>query len=92
MKTIEFPTIDGMNFKSQLKEIIQSPPEGGFTIEEVRLGLKVLDKIEASHDQLELEDAEFVWVKKRSDATRWVRITPDIVSFVDAIENAAKGA
>lgn len=90
MKTIKCPTEEQHpDFKGQLKVIVGAAPDSGYTIEDVRLGMKILDRIEASKDALELEDAEYNWLRGRISNTKWARLGPDIVHFVEAIEGAS---
>lgn len=90
MKTISFPADKAEDFKKMLALIIGAAPEGGaLTIEEVRISLKVLDKIEKSENDIELEDADHAIVKKRVTSTKWRVASEDVVQFHDAVANAA---
>jgi hypothetical protein len=89
MKNITFPALSAFSPKQQLQTILSGAPESGYTIADVRSATKVLDKLDACKDLLELEDAEYSFVLNRIRQVPWAMAHSDIVAFVDAIENAA---
>lgn len=89
MKNIKFDVEKATQSKEALKGLIAPAPEGGYTIEQVRSGIKVLDKIAASQTEtLELEDADYDFVLQRLRSAKWVAADHFVVSFYDAIVNA----
>ena len=89
MKTIKFELESAPRSKEALKNLIGPAPDGGYTIDQVRTGIKVLDKIASSQSEIiELEDAEHDFVKQRLQGSKWVAADPFVVSFYDAIVNA----
>jgi hypothetical protein len=89
MKKITFKAEDALDQTKMLAEAISSAPDNGYTIDQVRMGIKVLDKIEQSQEgQILLEDAEHAFVLERVRAIKWRVATPGIVSFYEAVSGA----
>lgn len=89
MKKIVFEVEGAERFKEALKQLIGPAPENGYTIDQVRAGIKVLDKIAASQGEvIELEDAEYAFVAQRVRESKWAGADPFVVSFYDAIMGA----
>lgn len=89
MKTITFASSGAAEDKKLLLQIVGSSPDGGYTIEQVRQGVKVLDKIQASADAIELEDAEYDFVKVRLGQMKWNVADPQVIAFYDAVLGAS---
>lgn len=87
MKTIKFPTEVAQDSKTLLKVVVSNHKEG-FTIDQVRVGIKILDKIEAAEDEVVLEDAEYAFAVQQINSTKWKIISQDIIDFVDTVTNA----
>lgn len=89
VKTISFEVENAKEYKNLLKNTIGAAPEQGYTIDQVRMGIKVLDKIEASTDEkLALEDAEYAFVRERIESIKWSVATPQVIAFYDAVTGA----
>ena len=60
------------------------------SVKEMRDRINVLNKIEKlkAWDDIKLEEAEYVIVKKCVDETQWRVVSKDIISFSDEIDNA----
>lgn len=89
MKTITFTEGHAQDAKNILKSTIGAAPEGGYTIDQVRTGIKVLEKIDASTDEtISLEDAEYTFVRERVASIKWTVASPHVVAFYDAVLGA----
>lgn len=88
MKTVSFPADKSADFKDLLKNTVGAAPEQGYSIDEVRLAIKVLDKIESCGSDIEFEDTEHTFVVSRISNVKWLKASPEIVKFVDCV-NAA---
>lgn len=90
MKKISFEIEAAARSKEALQQLIGPAPEGGYSIDQVRAGIKVLDKIASSPEEvIELEDAEYEFVMQRLRAAKWLSADPFVVSFYDAITGAS---
>lgn len=90
MKTISFkPEFAERSLKS-LRDIVGTAPERGYSINQVRLGVKVLDRVNSvTGEKVVLEDAEYDFVRDRINETTWVAADPFIVEFFDAVVSAS---
>lgn len=88
MKTIKFPPDNSEQFKDYLRAGLSQNDDRGYSIDEVRVLIRVLDTIDAAGTSIELEDAHYAAVKQRVDNIRWRVATADIVTFVDCIADA----
>lgn len=75
-----------------LSDVIQyaAGPESAMSIGEMRLAMKVLDKIEGCQDgdDLQLENEEYEYLKTRFAAARFTKVQKVIIDVADAIEGA----
>lgn len=58
----------------------------GMTIGDIRTSIKLMDKIEAATDVLDLEPAEHAFMVARFAATKFTRIDRSIVDLFDRLE------
>ena len=84
MKTIDFPEHKSKEFVGILREIIGKDPSGGYTIEQVRAGMRVHDKL-PDEGSFDLEDTEYAFVKDRVERVRFSVIDRDVIAFLDAL-------
>lgn len=63
---------------------LNSPPQGGWSTDEMRKRIKVMDKLENAEigDSIELEDAEFEKILECSQI-KWKFFHKDIIAFED---------
>jgi len=95
MKQIQLKTVDievqgqvkPLSYKGELQIIFRSPsdPSKGATVEEMRRSIRILDALEKSTDVLELEDADFDYLKSRVPNAKFAFVHPAIVQFVDDV-------
>lgn len=85
MKTIAITKRSKLDDKDTLRAVVSNHADKGLTVGQMRVFLKILDKIEAASDSLALEDAEYAALVRQFDATPFRIIHPDIVALRDAI-------
>lgn len=77
-----------MSYVDLIKLIMDIPPKEGYTISEMRNRLNIYSKLVVNEkDEIILEDAEFIIVKKAILEFKWAQAHSDIVAFVDYIES-----
>jgi hypothetical protein len=97
MKQIQLKTVDmeiqGVNrqlsYKGELQTIFRSPADmtKGANVEEMRRSIRILDALDKSTDVLELEDADYDYLKSRVPNARFGLVDPAIVQFIDDVTN-----
>lgn len=65
MKTIIFPITRASEYREMMATLIGSNSQEGFTIDEVRTGIKVLDKLSVGDGDVSLEDSEYDFARAR---------------------------
>lgn len=89
MKTLQLTTAEPFDERAQLLTILKNAPSDGYTMEEVRVLIKAIDKLEASPaGEVMFEDEEWKHVKARMNKVRWAQASAEIVAFVDKINGA----
>jgi DNA-binding transcriptional MerR regulator len=79
---------DGFAYKDLLKiQYGKGKPEG-VTIAEIRKTLALLDSLEAAKDYWDLSEEDHKTLVKALHTERWSRVTKNLVTFIDDIENA----
>jgi len=82
-----------MTYLDLAKICLNAPPERGFTPDEMRARMRVLDALDAAQGQdagcLILEDADAVKLQSCVQAMRWPRMHRQLVEFLDAAANMA---
>ena len=74
-----------LKYSDLISYVINYSPEGK-DISEIRFIFKILDKIEKPTKEIELEDAEFDFLIKKLDITRWQIAHNDILDFNDYLK------
>ena len=100
MKTIELKSVplvafgeeQTLEYKSLLQVIVETPEDrqSGASIEEQRKSIRILDRLETSNGKMELEDADFEYLLKRVQKTRFTSNNRAFVEFVDYLEKVSK--
>lgn len=69
------------------KQVLEAAPlERGYQIADVKNALAAIASIDAAKDDIvTLEDAHYVFLKRRVEGQPWRVASPDIVAFVDAV-------
>lgn len=79
------------NYGELLKLGINNPPQGGFSISEMKVRLKIWGILDtAGTKNIELEDADFNILKSRFDEFKWAQAHEDIVALSDHLDSLVK--
>ena len=60
----------------------------GAGIQAIRNAIKIIDKVESSGGNLELEDSEYAFLVQRFNATRFLRADRNVVGLFEKLEKA----
>jgi hypothetical protein len=84
LKVVEFDQ-GVLDYKKELTTIFHTPadPKAGAEIEEMRRSIRVLDALDKATDVLELEDADYNYLRERINKARFGMVHPAIVQFID---------
>jgi len=92
MKEIELKIVPigksgNLSYKKQIEEIVRTPTEGGVDYGEMRKAIRLLDALEdlAEDGVLELEDADYDYLRARVGKVRWPVIDKAIIQFVQDV-------
>jgi hypothetical protein len=80
-----------VDYRSVIEQAIRVPldRQQGATIDEMRKGIRVLDALDKSRDQvLELEDADWDFLKQKVEKMPWAMVDRRFVQFHDDITQA----
>lgn len=86
-----------LSWAEAIRQVIRKPldQQKGADIDEMRRGIRVLDAVDAAEKNnglLELEDADWEELKKKTDAMQWAFVDKRIIEFVDDVTNASDEA
>jgi predicted aconitase len=87
MRKITFNTDEAFNELETARAIIGAAPQKGYTIQEVRKALRVLEALDAG-PEITLEDADWSFLNQRVSETPWRVASPAVVAFCDKIGEA----
>ena len=76
------------DYKELIKSCLERTPQGGFSIDQIRNRIRVLDKLKGAKVNLKLEDAEYSTLVDAVKNMRWALPHAYIVQFHDAVMNA----
>jgi hypothetical protein len=81
-------------YADAIRMVIRQPldPSKGVSIEEMRKGIRILDKLDAAGNTLDLEDADYEHLKAKLEGMAWGMVDRDLLDFIDTVLNAAEGA
>lgn len=65
---------------------IDNPPKDGFTPDQMRKRLRVLDALDGVDGTIEFEDSDADTVKDCVSTMRWARMDRELLEFTDAVE------
>lgn len=91
MRTIELAA-EPLDERALLSGLIGQAPEAGYSLDEVRLGVRVLDRLAAGPAALVLEEAEWRFVRDRLACARWRVVSAGLLAFVDKVLTAPETA
>ena len=77
-------------YKEMIKNLLQFPQDAqkGFTVDEIRANLRILEALEKSDTELTLEDADHEKLKTIIESAKFGMAHKNIVEFVDDIKQA----
>jgi hypothetical protein len=90
LKTLEAPNSPTISYADVLVEVVRRPlnPQQGIQIDEMRKSIRLLDALDAANGTLELEDADYQFLKQKLDNMGWNIADRRIVQLIDDVGNA----
>ena len=90
LRNVEVTDGAPLSYDEVIRTVIRQPlnKDKGVDIEEMRKGIRIFDKLDASTDVLELEDADYAHLKAKVEAMQWGLVDRNLLDFIDAILNA----
>lgn len=94
MKKLELKKVDffkneegeSVNYSALIRVCLNNVPEGGYTVQEMRDRMDILNKAEKANGSLDLEDSETKKLKSCVKAMKWSLMNKEIVQFCDDVE------
>ena len=88
-------TIEKASYADIIELCVNQPevgPQGptGFSIEDIRKRLRVIDSLKENNGEIKMEDADYDLVVTAVAGYKWMAIDQMIVDFVDDVEKANK--
>lgn len=77
------------DYRFLLKQVVNAPSQGGYSIEEIKTRLRITDLLEGEGD-IDIEDADFKKLKELFDSYKWAIVHKDVVELSEEIERAGK--
>lgn len=74
-----------VTYKVLLQNCLNQVPQAGFTPEEMRKRIKVLDVLEKAEGTLELEDADSEVLKACVKEMKWALLNKDVLALCDEV-------
>ena len=79
-----------VTYQELLLNAVRAIPQGGFSPEEMRARIRLLDVIDKTTESFEFEDADFAKLKPLVNQARWVLLDRQVITFVDYIESGGE--
>lgn len=88
IKELSFIVEEGKkgSYANLLKAVVNAPPQSGFTADEMRSRIRILDCIEKANGKLELEDSDVKKLKACAKEMKWAMMNKEILQFCDDVE------
>lgn len=67
--------------------VVNQKQQGGFGITDISMRLKIEDKAKQANGTIDLEDAEFSYLKKLVNESKWNVVNADILKFYEDINS-----
>lgn len=86
-------TVEGdIEWADVVRQVMRRPkdPSRGVEIDEMRKSIRVLDALDKSNGVLQLEDADWEYLREKTLAMQWGVIDSRIVKFTDDVFNATE--
>lgn len=90
LRSLEAPDGPPIVYAEILREVVRRPlnPREGIQIEEMRRSIKLLDALDSANGTLDLEDADYSYLKQKIEAMNWNIVDRRILTLVDDVSNA----
>jgi hypothetical protein len=94
LRTVDVPGEQPFSYADALRLVIRQPldTQKGVSIEEMRLGIRILDRIDAAGDVLELEDADYEHLVLKLKAMAWGMVERRLLEFIDTVLEAPEAS
>jgi len=81
-----------LGYVDLVKVGLNKPPQGGWTPDEMRMCIKILDKLDNIEldSPVELEDAEYLSIFRTCSGLRWPFMHKNVVEFDDYLKQLSK--
>jgi hypothetical protein len=82
--------INLVNYRTIIEQAVRLPLDraAGASIDEMRKGIRILDALESSNGTLELEDADWDYLRLKVDRMPWAQTDRRFVQFYDDVMGA----
>jgi hypothetical protein len=90
LRALADPEGQVIEYRAVIEQCLRVPldRQAGATIDEMRKAIRILDALEAATVTLQLEDADWEFLKRKVDAMPWAVVDRRIVRFHDDVFNA----
>jgi hypothetical protein len=87
---VQIENAPDFEYAEAIRTVIRQPLDSqrGVSIDEMRRGIRILDKLDASTDILELEDADYDHLKAKVEVMQWGMVERNLLDFIDTVLNA----
>lgn len=96
MKKLENKTTEIANgeekltYAGLLKIVLMVTPQGGYSLTDMKTRLKLTDLLEKANGEIELEDADYTYLKPLLSNMKWGVVNKGIIELCDDFEKAEK--
>lgn len=75
-----------VQYSELIKTCLNNVPQGGFTPQEMKERMKILDVLETANGTIELEDADAKKMKDCVKQMKWGLLDKNLIEFIDSVE------
>lgn len=76
-----------LTFFDLYKTALKQPPQGGFGLDEMRKGIKLLDAMDKDNETAKVENVEFEYLKEKVNSAKWGSVEKVIIEATDYLNN-----
>jgi hypothetical protein len=94
LRTVRIENAPDFEYAEAIRTVIRQPLDAnrGVNIDEMRRGIRILDKLDAATDILELEDADYDHLKAKVEAMQWGMVDRNLLQFIDTVLGATEAS
>lgn len=83
-------SVNLVDYRVVIEQAVRVPfdRQNGATIDEMRKGIRVLDALDSANGTLELEDADWEFLKQKVERMPWAAVDRRFVKFYDDVVQA----